>query len=190
MRPWRMPRHSIGARALRGAGLSGLAALVLAGCSSAGVGGLGGLGGNALPYQASNAIMPSGYSESQIGPDRYRIEVKGPIGTPPERMQKVAATRAAEIGAENNLGYFKIEGIQQSTYCKNYIAGGQRGGTGTEERKLRYAVLTADVSYSKQPLDASYVQAKPAFEQYRAELDLPQAGGLPPDPGVLPAQCS
>ncbi|HYD15426.1 MAG TPA: hypothetical protein VEA77_03400, partial [Hyphomicrobium sp.] len=53
-----------------------LAALALVGCSG---GGLNTLSPGPLPYQYSNAIMPQGFSESVIGPDRYRIEVKGPL---------------------------------------------------------------------------------------------------------------
>ncbi len=149
-----------------------LALLLLAGCSS-GIGGLGSSG--TLPYQAANAFAPSGYSESLIGPDRYRIEVKGPVDTPRERLEKIAATRAAEIGRDNRLGYFKIDGVQHGTHCKTYIAGGQRGGAGAEKRKLEYAMLTADVTYAKTPPDPSYVPAKEAFDQYRAELDQPPA---------------
>jgi hypothetical protein len=188
MRPTGKPGYGVGTRSLCAAGL---AALALAGCSQ-GIGGVGGLGlgGGQLPYQASNAIAPSGYSESMIAPDRYRIEVKGPMGTPPERMQKIAATRAAEIGKDMNLGYFKIDGVQQGTICQKYTAGSQNGTKTTAKKQLQYSVLTADVTYAKQPLDASYVQAKPAFDQYRAELDLPQAGGLPPDAAALGAQCS
>lgn len=148
-----------------------LSALTLAACSGGGVG----LGTGSLPYQSSNAIMPQGYSESQIGPDRYRIDVKGPLNTPRERLEKIAATRAAEIGKDNRLGYFKIENVQQTNHCKRYIEGGQRGSN-TQEKVSAYTMLTAEVSYSKQPGDPAYLDSRQAFDQYRAELDLPQAG--------------
>jgi len=166
-----------------------LAALALAGCGGAGVGGAGLGAVGPLAYQHSNAIISAGYSESIIAPDRYRIEVKGPFNTPRERMEKIAATRAAEIGKEMNLGYFKIEGMQHGADCKKYIVGGQRGGQGAEKKQSTYAVLTADVTYSKQPLDSSYVQARSAFDQYRAELDMPQPPDLAAAPGIAP-QCS
>src|SRR5688572_29198661 len=97
-----------------------LAALALAGCS----GGVG-IGAGPLPYQYSNAIAPSGFSETIIGPNRYRIQVRGPLNTPRERMEKIAATRAAEIGKDNRLGFFKIDSVEVGTHCEKYIKGGQ-----------------------------------------------------------------
>jgi hypothetical protein len=173
-------------RNMHGAGLlGGVAALLLAGCS----GGLTGTGPGPIPYQPSNAIAPTGYSESLIGPDHYRIVVTGPANTPRQRMEKIAATRAAEIGKDNRLGYFKIDNPQFTTRCQKYTEGGQRGGSGSQARTLHHAIYTADVMYTKTPPDQSYVQAKPAFEQYRSELDADQTPPLPLDP-ALAAQCS
>ncbi len=116
---------------------------LFAGCSAgvSGISGLSGLGPSKLQYQASNAIMASGFSETALAPDHYRIEVTAYPTTSRERMEKVAATRAAEIGKENRLGYFKINNVEQTTRCKKYTAGGTRGGTGTEERKLAYVAI-------------------------------------------------
>ena len=104
MHPCRSVRHGWPARrAWRGL-LAALTTAALAGCSSgpgSGIGetsAIGAFGGGPLPYQASSVIASSGYSESLIGPDRYRIEVKGPLGTPRQRMEKIAATRASRIG--------------------------------------------------------------------------------------------
>lgn len=163
---------------------------LFAGCSAgvSGISGLSGLGPSKLQYQASNAIMASGFSETALAPDHYRIEVTAYPTTSRERMEKVAATRAAEIGKENRLGYFKINSVEQTTRCKKYTAGGTRGGTGTEERKLAYVVVTADVTYTKSPPDTTYVEAKTAFDQYKAELD---ADVTPPLPaGSAGAICS
>lgn len=160
------------------------AAILMAGCS-AGIGGIGATG--ALPYQQSNAIVSAGYSETIIGPDRYRIEVKGPAATPRDRMEKIAATRAAEIGYENKLKFFKIESMAHNTLCKSYVAGGQPGtAAGPTKRTQQLAVLTADVSYAAAPVDASYVESKSAFDQYRAELDLPSADGAAAAPVAAP----
>ncbi len=64
-----------------------------------------------------------------LAPDHYRIEITGYPSTPRERMEKMAATRAAEIGTENRLGYFKINSVEQTARCKKFTAGAQRGGT-------------------------------------------------------------
>ncbi len=167
------------------AALASAAALIMAGCST-GIGGIGATG--ALPYQPSNAIVSAGYSETIIGPDRYRIEVKGPVTTPRERMEKIAATRAAEIGSENKLKFFKIETMAHNTLCKSYVSGGQPGsGAGPTKKTQQVAVLTADVSYAAAPVDASYVDSKSAFDQYRAALDAPSDAPALADPAPAPA---
>lgn len=165
------------------AGAALTAALALGACGAD----FTGLAPGPLPYQHANAIVSAGYSESQIGPDRYRIEVKGPPGTPRERLEKIAATRAAEIGRDNNLGYFKIESVQHGTSCRTYTTGGKPGSPGSGATKaLAQAVLTADVAYAKAPADAGYLDARATFAQYRAELDQDQA---PPPSGPVPGVC-
>lgn len=164
---------------------SALVALALAGCSS---GGFRGIAQGPLPYQHSNAIAPAGYSESQIAPDRYRIEVKGPVNTPRERLEKIAATRAAEIGKDQKLGFFKIDAVQHGTHCEKYVVGKRPDGTGSGARSVAYAIATADVSYAKTPPDPSYLNATTAFDQYRAELDQDRSAPAPAEPAAA-AQC-
>ncbi|WP_295559952.1 hypothetical protein [uncultured Hyphomicrobium sp.] len=171
-----MPRRT---RAHVGAATVVLA--LLAGCS----GDLGSIGPGAVPYQHANAIYPVGYSESQIAPDRYRIQVKGPLSTTRERLEKIAATRAAEIGKENRLGYFKIDGVQIAAECETITPGGKPAGVNGSQRTVGRAVLTADVSYTKSPQDQSYLDSK-SFDQLRADLDVPPATpGMP----AATAQC-
>ena len=163
------------------------AALALAGCANEG--GIGGaLAPGPLAYKHSNAVAPSGYSESLIGPDRYRIEVKGPLNTPRERLEKIAATRAAEIGKDNRLKYFKIESVQHTTRCDTVTPGPKAPGSNTAARTVGYAVMTADVAFTKTPSDTTYLESRPTFAQYRAELDQDQAPPPPADPATA-AQC-
>lgn len=165
-----------------------IALLALAGCSGGGSGG-GGLGGAigpaTVPYQHSNAIYPVGFSESQVAPDRYRIQVKGPLSTPRERLEKIASARAAEIGKENRLGYFKIDGVQIAAECETFTPGGKPAGVNGGQRTVGRTVLTADVTYTKSPQDPSYRDSK-SFDQLRADLDLPPAGSTEP---AATAQC-
>lgn len=166
-------------------GIAAATAVTLAACSS----GVTAIGQGPLPYQYSNAIAPSGFSESLIGPDRYRIQVQGPPNTPRERMEKIAATRAAEIGKDNRLGYFRIDSVQHNINCQQYIKGGKPTNVGSGEKKrTAYAVMTADVSYTKSPPDASFLDSRQTFDQYRAELDQDQSAPPPLDPAALP-QC-
>jgi hypothetical protein len=154
-------------------------AATVGGCS----GGIPSLGPSKLSYSASNAIVSAGYNETMLAPDHYRIEITGYPTTPRERMEKMAATRAAEIGTENRLGYFKINGFEQTSRCKKFTAGGERG-SGGREQKIEYSILTADVTYTKTPPDPTYIQAKTAFDQYKAELDADVSQPLPVDPAA------
>lgn len=167
------------------------AALLLAGCSSGG--GTGGFSSGALssasvPYQRGNAIAKTGYSESQIAPDRYRIEVRGPANASRQRMEKIAATRAAEIGKENRLGYFKIDSVNHATHCEDFRPGPRTPGGASGTKTLTYAVTTADVTYSKSQSDPSYQNARQSFDQLRAELDQDATAPAPSDPAA-PVQC-
>jgi hypothetical protein len=173
-----------GAKGARTA-LAAMAAALLAGCAS----GLSGImASGPLPYQHANAIMTSGFAETQIAPDHYRIEVTGYPNTSRQRLEKIAATRAAEIGRDNRLGYFKINGLEHTSRCQKFISGAQKSGAGTAERHVALIVLTADVSYAKTPPDPAYVEAKTAYDQYKAELDADTAPPPPLDPAA--AQCS
>jgi hypothetical protein len=160
-----------------------MTALALAGCTA----GTPSIGSGPLAYQHSNIIAPAGYSESQIGPDRYRIEVKGPLNTPRERMEKIAATRAAEIGKDQKLGYFKIDSVQHGSHCERFKPGAKAPGSNAGTKTIGYAVTTADVSYAQQPPDASYLNARASFDQLRAELDQDQSASPPADATV---QCN
>ena len=106
-------RHGMrGAHGRRNRALAALAALTLAACSSGGgVPGLTGIGAaGPLPYQASNAIAPSGYSESIIGPDRYRIEVPSSVRAALESVGVDLARRlreAMDVPVERIEGYGK-----------------------------------------------------------------------------------
>lgn len=161
--------------------VSAALALALAGCAS----GFESIATGPLAYQHANLISQAGYSESQIGPDRYRVRVKGPANTPRERMEKIAATRAAEIGKDNKLGYFKVESVEHKTECETFKPGPKAPGSTSAPKTLAYAVTTADVSYAKSPPDPTYLEARTSFDQFRAELDQDRAPPPPVDPATL-----
>jgi hypothetical protein len=160
--------------------------LALAACSSGNdaIGPIGSLAPSAaVPYQHANAFSPVGYKESLIAENHYRVEVTGHPNTPPSQLEKIAATRAAEIGRDNRLRYFKVGNLQHSTRCTP-ARSTYRGG-GYSERN--YRVLTADVTYAKAPPDPTYLESRPTFDQLRAELDQPQTPATPAD--STPFEC-
>lgn len=174
---WPRGRPAFGAMAL---------ALLSAACSSGNdtLGPVGSLAPvSAVPYQHANAFSPVGYKESLIAENRYRVEVTGHPNTPPSQLEKIAATRAAEIGRDNRLRYFKVDNLQHATRCTPARSTYRGGG----HPELNYRVLTADVTYAKAPPDPSYRESRPTFDQLRAELDQPQTAATPSD--SLPFQC-
>lgn len=184
-----MPRSMFARTAATGA------LLALTACSSSdgggsGIGAIGSIGGASVPYQHSNAIMTSGYSETVIAPDRYRIQVKGPGGASRERFEKIATARAAEIGRDQRLGHFRIEGMQVASSCQNFRAMGKAGtAANAPEKTLTYAILTAEVSYAKNTTDPTYRSSKD-FDALRAAVDQPDTSSAPAVDPAQPGQCS
>jgi hypothetical protein len=164
---------------------------ILAGCSSGsgGLSGIGGFGPANLSYQASNAITKAGYKEEQLAPDRYRITVTGYSHTPRERLEKIAQTRAAEIGDENRLGSFRLENLAVTTRCEKFTSGVEKGASGGQKRAELYTVLTAEAAYAKNPPDASYVNARQVLPQLKADLEAQAFPPVPADP-VAQSQCT
>lgn len=159
--------------------------LALSACSSNGesLGPVGSLGPTAVPYQHANAFSPIGYKESLLGENHYRIEVVGYAGSPTSRLEQIAATRAAEIGKDQRLRYFKLDNLQHSTRCTPARSTYKGGG----HSELSYRVLTADVAYAKTQPDPSYVESRASFDRLRAELDQPQTAPAPAE--SAPFQC-
>lgn len=166
--------------------------LALTGCSGGQTGGIGAIGSitsPTVPYQHSNAIMSSGFSETALAPDRYRIQVKGPGGASRERFEKIATARAAEIGRDQRLGHFKIESMQISGSCETFQTKGKAGASNGPEKTLTYAVLTADVAYTKTPVDPTYRNSRD-FDALRAAIDQPDTMPTPAVDAASPGQCS
>ncbi|MGE0022870.1 MAG: hypothetical protein AB7S70_04470 [Hyphomicrobium sp.] len=169
-----------------------LALLTAAGCAGGGgalTGSLGAIGPGTVGYEPSNIMAKSGYSETVIAPDRYRIQIRGPAATTSrERLEKIAAARAAEIGRTGRLGYFRLEGAQIGMECEKFRSGGKYN-TGEKGRALAYAVLTVEAAYSKQATDQSFQNSK-NFDALRAAVDQPDAAATPAVDPAAAAQCS
>ncbi|WP_297970034.1 hypothetical protein [uncultured Amaricoccus sp.] len=152
--------------------------LLLAACSAGNesIGAVGSLGPPAtVPYQPSNAIAPAGFKESLLGPNHYRIEVTGNANASLARLEKIAATRAAEIGRDNRLRYFKLDNLQYATRCTPKRSTHRGGGHG----ELNYRILTAEATYAPTAPDSTYRESRAAFDQLRAELDQPEPPAEP-----------
>ena len=185
-------KHLLQANATRRAPAFGLVliAALLAACSSGGgetgalsLPSIGSQPTGVVPYQHGNAIAPIGYSESLLGENRYQVKVTGRPHASLSQMEKIAHTRAAEIGTELKFRQFKVENMQHTTSCTKARSTPKGGG----HPDLHYRVLTADVTYTKSREPApGFLESRSTFKQLRAELDQPIA---PSPADALPFQC-
>jgi hypothetical protein len=118
-------------------------------------------------YGQANALSPSGYSEKQVSDTQYQVTATGTDATPKERIEKIARARAAQIGVEQRLKYYKVSSVQFGVACSKshefYKGGSIPSGS-------RQTVLL-DVVYAKEPTDPTFVSTKDSFEALSGELN-------------------
>jgi hypothetical protein len=144
-------------------GFAAAALLLLAGCA----GGMPALGGATTAYSASNAILPIGYSETTIDATHYEVKASGSEQTSRERIEKIALARAAEIGVEQRLPYFKVAAVTHGAACSKKTRGGPKVG---DSPATSHPTVVLDVYYSKTPLP-DHRSSADTFAQVKAELD-------------------
>lgn len=153
--------------------LAGATALLLAACAEAGSpSALLGGGGSGVSYTSSNAFKPTGFNETRVDDTHFQVRATGDAKTTPQRLQKMALARAAEIGVEEKLDWFKVEGTDSSYACGKKIDGYK--GAGANGAHLRTVKLT--VAYAKTQADPAYQKADTAFAAAKADLDADSPG--------------
>jgi hypothetical protein len=115
---------------------------------------------------ASNMMAPSGYSETKISDTQYQVKATGTEATPKTRIEKIARARAAQIGVEQKLKYYKVSGVQYAAACGKKHDFYKGGSTSAEARQT----VSIDVVYAKEPLDPTYLSASESFETLNGEL--------------------
>jgi hypothetical protein len=118
-------------------------------------------------FGASNALSPSGYSETKISDTQYQVKATGTEATPKARIEKIARARAAQIGVEEKLKYYKVTSVQFGVLCDKKHEFYKGGATASGARQT----VLVDVVYAKEPLDASYLSTKDSFATLNGELD-------------------
>lgn len=154
---------------IRQASLATSAILLLSGCA----GGLSMGGGASTSYSAANAIYPVGYSEKAIDETHYEVKASGTDSTPKERVEKIALARAAEIGVEQRLPYFKVVNVTHGAACSKKQSTYKAG----DSQATYHPTVVLDVYYSKQP-QPDHRPSADTFAQTKAELD---ADATPPE---------
>ena len=115
---------------------------------------------------ASNLMMPTGYSETKVSDTQYLVQATGTEATPKARIEKIARARAAQIGVEQKMNFYKVASVQYGVACvkaHEFYKGGQTQAGSRPTVKL-------DVVYAKEAVDPSYVSAKDSYDALNGEL--------------------
>ena len=115
---------------------------------------------------AANMMSPSGYSETKVSDNQYQVRATGTEATPKARIEKIARARAAQIGVEQKMKFYKVSGVQFGVACSkghDFYKGGQTRPGSRQTVKL-------DVVYAAEPVDPSYVSTKESYEALNGEL--------------------
>ena len=117
-------------------------------------------------YGESNAFAPAGYSQTKVDDTHYQVRATGTEATPRQRVEKIARARAAQIGVEEKLKYFKVASVQHAVKCSKR----QAGYKGQDSLPSSRPTVVLDVVYAKDRADPSFAEAAPAFDALNSEL--------------------
>jgi hypothetical protein len=126
-------------------------------------------GANLAPVaslSASNAFMPSGYSETKVSDTQYHVKATGTEVTPKTRIEKIARARAAQIGVEQKLKYYKVASVQYGVVCEKKHEFYKGGATAAGSRQT----VVLDVVYAKEPLDPTFLSTAESYQALNGEL--------------------
>lgn len=125
------------------------------------------LGAGPVSYSSSNAFKPTGYNDTRLDDTHFQVRASGDSRTPLSRLEKMALVRAAEIGVEEKLDWFKIEGAETGVDCGKKVEGYK--GPGAKQSAIRTHRIR--VAYAKTQIDPTYQKADTTFASAKAELD-------------------
>jgi hypothetical protein len=144
----------------------GVAALVIGAAALGGCAGLTGLSDPVATYGASSIMSPTGYSQTKFDDLHFKVEATGTEATPKERVEKIARARAAQIGVDEKLQYFKVASVQHGVSCSKRQEGYKSGDVPASSRPT----VVLDVVYAKEPSDPTFAGSAEAYQTLSAEL--------------------
>jgi hypothetical protein len=115
---------------------------------------------------ASNMMSPSGYSETKVSDTQYQVQAAGTEATPKARIEKIARARAAQIGVEEKMKFYKVASVQHGVACQKAHEF-YKGGT-TSKGSRQTVVL--DVVYAKEQADPTFVSTADSYTALSGEL--------------------
>jgi hypothetical protein len=110
-------------------------------------------------YKSANAFDTTGHSERELGADHYLVRATGSAATPPDRVEKIAIARAAELGAELKFKAFRASPGLHTVSCTP--AKPKTHKTEAVAAASR-PVVEIDVVYIKEPTDPTFAETAAA----------------------------
>ena len=150
----------------------GVIALFMGAAALGGCSGLTGLSDPVAAYGASNIMSPTGYAQTKLDDLHFKVEATGTEATPKERVEKIARARAAQIGVDEKLQYFKVASVQHGLSCSKRQEGYKSGSVPASSRPT----VVLDVVYAKEPADPTFASSAEAYQTLSAELAETRAG--------------
>jgi hypothetical protein len=144
----------------------------LAICASALVGGCSGmtsltsLSPPIAQYTSSSIFSPAGYSQSKIDGTHFKVAASGTEATPISRVEKIARARAAEIGVEEKMPYFKVTNAQQGMTCGKR----QESYKSMSTPPSSHPSVILDVVYAKDAADPTFRNAAETLVALKTDL--------------------
>ncbi len=136
-------------------------AAALGGCSA-----VSGFSSPIATYGPSNVLSPAGYAQTKIDDTHFKVTATGTEATPKERVEKIARARAAQLGVDQKLAYFKVASVQHGVSCTKRQSGYKSEDTAPSSRPT----VVLDVLYAKDAADPTFASSKEAFETLSNEL--------------------
>jgi hypothetical protein len=136
------------------------------GVALAGCGGTPLLGPSIASYGASNILSPAGYAQTKLDETHFKVTATGTEATPKARVEKIARARAAQIGVEQKLQYFKVASVQHGVKCEKRQAGYKSEPTPASSRPT----VVLDVVYAKDAADPTFASSAETFQALSNEL--------------------
>jgi hypothetical protein len=144
----------------------GVVGLVTCAALPGGCSGVTQLGVPVASFGASTIFSPSGYAQEKLDDTHFRVRATGTQATPKERVEKIARARAAQIGVEEKLKYFKVVSVQHGVSCEKRQAGYKSEATPAASRPT----VVLDVVYAQDAADPAFAGSAETFEALSSEL--------------------
>lgn len=117
-------------------------------------------------FTAASVFSPAGYTQTKIDDTHYQVQASGTEATPKERVEKIARARAAEIGVDERMKFFKVTSVEHSITCGKRQEGYKSTATPSSARPS----VVLDVVYAKDTADPTFQSSADTLSTLKTDL--------------------